>query len=416
MSSAYLLALGVGLCLTPWLTSRFGSRRVYAVSLALFTLTSAGCALAGSLSVLIAARTLQGLVAAPMVPVAMTALLGTSEVRRDVSAAAGVVLFAAPAFGPVVGGVVLDLLGWPATFWINVPVGVAGLWGCRALGSVLGSDRVGRPFDVRGLALLAPGLVAVLWSSHEAPAAGWASAGVIIPLACGSLALGCFVVHAARHTDPLVRVRLLGTRAGLAGTIVCSLASVVAYATVFFIPVYLQRVQHHSAVVAGLALLPAGVVTGLGSVAGESAVRRWGLRPVAVAGLLALGAVSALFVGFSATTALGWSCLVLGARSLAVGLVTTPVLTVISASVPAGDADDVNAAFNLALRVSGAVGIASLTSVFLAAPDPVAGLHALSLVMSVISVVAAAIACLLPLDRPASASLPVRPAAGRSRA
>lgn len=107
IASAYLLALGFGLCLVPWLSSRIGSARLYRAGMAGFVLASIACSLSPSLPLLVAARIAQGLLAAPLTPLAMSAALGTGRERRSVSAAAGIVLFVAPAFGPVLGSVLL---------------------------------------------------------------------------------------------------------------------------------------------------------------------------------------------------------------------------------------------------------------------------------------------------------------------
>src|SRR5579863_5701594 len=113
--SGYLLALGAGLAGTAYLARRFGTLPVYRASVAAFTLASALCALAPDVTLLVAARVLQGLVAAPLVPLAMSMLLG-GQGARSISPLAGVMLFLGPALGPTVGGVLIGAAGWRSIF------------------------------------------------------------------------------------------------------------------------------------------------------------------------------------------------------------------------------------------------------------------------------------------------------------
>src|SRR5262249_12035882 len=115
--SGYLLALAAALPATSWLSRRFGTVRVYAVSLLAFTLGSVACAFAGGIGVLIAFRAVQGVAAAPLVPLAMSMLFGSAGAGdRDFPVSAGLALFLGPALGPTVGGLLLTAWGWPSIF------------------------------------------------------------------------------------------------------------------------------------------------------------------------------------------------------------------------------------------------------------------------------------------------------------
>ena len=113
--SGYLLGLACGLAATPWLARRYGTLPAYGAALLAFTLASAACALVPGVALLIAARVVQGLAGAPMVPLAMSLILGPArgaDRTRGMPASAGVVLFAAPALGPAVGGLLISAFGW----------------------------------------------------------------------------------------------------------------------------------------------------------------------------------------------------------------------------------------------------------------------------------------------------------------
>ncbi len=131
--SGYLLGLACGLAASPWLARRFGIMPAYQAALAGFVLASAACAVVPSIGLLIAARVVQGLLGAPMVPLAMGLLLGQDGAARTMPPSAGIMLFAAPALGPALGGLLIGAFGWRSVFLINVPVGLAALAGLRLL-------------------------------------------------------------------------------------------------------------------------------------------------------------------------------------------------------------------------------------------------------------------------------------------
>ena len=139
--SGYLLALGAGLAATAYLARRFGTLPVYRASVVAFTAASALCALAPGAAVLVGARVAQGLVAAPLVPLAMSMLLGGSGNARSISPLAGIMLFLGPALGPTVGGVLIGAGGWRAIFLINVPFGALAALAVRFVPPALAPGR-----------------------------------------------------------------------------------------------------------------------------------------------------------------------------------------------------------------------------------------------------------------------------------
>src|SRR5262249_29107232 len=127
--SGYLLSLTALLVTSAYLGKRFGTRRVYLLSLLGFTVASALCAVAPSIGFLIALRSAQGALGAPLVPLAMNMMLGDAETTKEFPPAVGIVLFLGPALGPTLGGLLIHLAGWPLVFLINVPFGILGALG-----------------------------------------------------------------------------------------------------------------------------------------------------------------------------------------------------------------------------------------------------------------------------------------------
>jgi EmrB/QacA subfamily drug resistance transporter len=408
VASAYLLALGVGLSVTPWSSGRFGGPRVYRSCILLFALASALCSGAWSLPLLIAARVVQGLVAGPMVPLAMGALMGEDAGGRRAGIAAGFALFAAPAFGPVLGGLLLQAGGWPLVFLINVPIGVAAWFACRRVPTSVFAASTSRRLDIRGFALLTVGMIGIVIAGQQGPQTGWRSATTLVPLIAGLAGLVAYVVHAARSQHPLVDLGALRSPIAATALAISGLATVIAFATVFLVPAFLQRVEHLSPLATGLVLLPAGVLTALGAVAGDALAAR-SLRLTVAGGLVALAGSSLLLGTMDGSTPLWQPMLILAARGAAIGLVTGPLVAALTRLARPELRDDTNTGFTIGLRVASALGIAALATVYGAAPTPTAGLHDIGVMMTIVALVALPAVLVLPRRR---SGLPVASSSG----
>jgi EmrB/QacA subfamily drug resistance transporter len=374
--SGYLLGLACGLAVTPWLARRFGTLPAYSAVMVAFTLASAVCALVPTVGLLIGARVVQGLAGAPMVPLAMSLILDPRRGARSMPASAGIVLFAAPALGPAVGGLLIGGFGWRSVFLINLPICLLALAGVCTVRRALpggGADH-GARLDVPGLMLLAGGLGLATYGASQGPAHGWLSAGAA-PLWAGGLALVAGYVlreRAAARTGrapAAVNLSLLRSpRRALTLGLAC-VASVVLFAVLFLAPVFLQQIQHHSTTVTGLALLPQGVVMGLASWLGSELIERGKARPgvitVSVAGGLALLAASTMgLLLLTPTTPLWVTTGLLCGRGAALGLTIQPLVMAFLAGVGERRMPDANTLFNIAERLSGSFGIALLATLY----------------------------------------------------
>jgi EmrB/QacA subfamily drug resistance transporter len=428
--SGYLLGLACGLAATPWLARRYGTLPAYGAALLAFTLASAACALVPSVALLIAARVVQGLAGAPMVPLAMSLILDPARAgdrARGMPASAGVVLFAAPALGPAVGGLLISAFGWRSVFLVNLPIGLLALAGVRAARRALavgepGAGQVtgdrGARLDITGLLLLAAGLGLATYGASKGPSLGWLSPGPALAWGGGLALVACYALreqlarkHGRRAPAP-VNLSLLRSPARAFTLALACIASVVLFAVLFLAPVFLQQIQHHSTTVTGLVLLPQGIVMGLASWLGSVVIERGKARPavitVSVAGGLTLLAASTLgLLLLGQATPLWVTTALLCGRGVALGLTIQPLVMVLlggspgspgSPALPASAMPDANTLFNMAERLSGSFGIALLATVYAsraaATGDPVAALHDCALVLTVAAAVGAvAAAC-----------------------
>ena len=412
--SGYLLALGAGLAGTAYLARRFGTLPVYRASAIAFTAASALCALAPDAGVLVAARIVQGLVAAPLVPLAMSMLLGRGAApagpgqasragARSISPAAGIMLFLGPALGPTMGGALIGAGSWRAIFLINVPVGALAAVAVRYVPAALAPGRQpGARFDLPGLILLAAALTGLLLGASQGAGSGWGTASTWGPLAAGAVLLTCYIGWAARHEQPALDLSLARQRGPALSMGLCSLASVVTWAAVFLLPVFVQSVQGRSALAAGLAMAPQGLITGLSTALAPRWLTQRTVRVTVLAGFAVLAVASLGLLLITAATPLWLIALILACRSVSIGLVINPLLQALTQPLRPDQLGDANTLFNTWQRIAGSFGIglvAALYSTQARTVGPVAALHAVGLVLVAIAVAGALGALALPAVR-----------------
>ena len=270
---AYALTTAMLIPATGWVADRFGTRRVYGVAIALFVLGSVLCALSPNLSFLVAARVVQGVGGAMMLPVGRLAVLRTYP-RDDFIRAMSFIAIpgqVGPLLGPTLGGWMVEYLSWHWIFWINVPVGLIGLWATwrwfprSALVAV-------RKFDTAGYAMLAFGMVAISVALDGLSGVGLGMALVAVLMVFGLASLASYWMHALRIAEPLFAPELFKVRSlrvGLLGNLFARFGS---GAAPFLIPLLLQIGLDMSPVSAGLMMLA--------TVIGSMLVKRIAVRTV----------------------------------------------------------------------------------------------------------------------------------------
>src|SRR5215208_6895894 len=211
VSTGYLLALAIVIPLTGWLSERYGAKRIWMVSVALFGIGSALCGLAWSAESLIVFRVLQGLGGGMIMPVGMALLAQTAGPHRvgRVMSVIGVPMLLGPILGPVLGGLIVDNASWRWIFYVNVPIVLVSVaLAQRVLHEDAGRADAGR-LDTTGLALVSPGLVAIIFGlSQSETHGGFADPIVWGPMLAGAVLVVLFIRHAWFADRPLLDLKL----------------------------------------------------------------------------------------------------------------------------------------------------------------------------------------------------------------
>jgi EmrB/QacA subfamily drug resistance transporter len=293
---SYSLAMAMLIPASGWLADRFGTRRVFMAAIALFSLGSLLCALSRGLGPLVAARVLQGLGGALLLPVGRLAVLRTFPQGEFLRAMSFVAIpgLIGPLLGPTLGGWLVQYASWHWIFLINLPVGFAGLVATRLFMPDVHVERPPR-FDLWGYVLLAFGMVAISLAIEGSSELGLRRGGTIVLLVFGFAALVVYWLHAARHPTPLFAPQLFGVRTlsvGLLGNLFCRLGS---GAMPFLLPVSLQLSLGYSPIQAGLMMLPTALAGMAMKPAATPLILRFGYRSVLVCNTALIGLLMASF-------------------------------------------------------------------------------------------------------------------------
>jgi EmrB/QacA subfamily drug resistance transporter len=261
VATGYMLSLATVIPLTGWAAERFGAWRVWMTSIVLFLIGSALSGAAWSAGSLIFFRVLQGFGGGMIMPIGMTILAQAAGPQRmgRVMGIIGVPMLMGPILGPVLGGVLVEYVSWRWIFFVNIPIGIVGLFMAARL---LPRDEPqhGERLDLLGFLLLSPGIAGVVYGLAEiASKGGIESAAPAVSLVAGLLLVTAFVIHALRVERPLLDMRLFrNMRFSAASATTVTLAGAL-FGGMILIPLYFQQARGEGALAAGLLMAPQGV-------------------------------------------------------------------------------------------------------------------------------------------------------------
>jgi DHA2 family methylenomycin A resistance protein-like MFS transporter len=359
---------------------RIGSRRVLAVGFAAFIVASAACGFAPDAAMLIAARVAQGAGAALMVPSSLALLnhaCGNDQKLRGHAVAwwtaAGSIGLAA---GPIAGGLLIHWFGWRSIFFVNVPLGVLGIWLTL---SFVAETRIGnqrKGFDVLGQILGIVTLAALTGAVIEA-----GESGILAPLVLGCFALSIaggagFILAESRGANPMLPLGLFGNRRFSSTILIGLVINFTLYGFLFVLSLYFQHARGYTPEQTGLAFLPLSAAVGFANVFAGWLMTRTGPRPPMMWGLIggALGFV--LLVGIGAQTAYAMLLPSFLLISCGVGMAVPAMTTALLSTVEKTQAGVASGALNTIRQASGAIGVAVFGVIGGHAEQSMGGLHA----------------------------------------
>ena len=363
--NAYTLTFAVLLLTGAALGDRFGRRRMFAVGLGIFTLASAAAALAPSMSVLVAARAVQGAGGAIVMPLTLTILsAAVSPERRGVALGAwSGIAGLAVALGPLVGGAVVSGLSWQWIFWINVPIGLVLIpLALRRLEETYGPSN---KLDLPGVALASAGLLGIVWGLVRGNGQGWSSPEIVLSLAAGAIVLVGFVLWELRTVTPMLPMRFFRNRAFAAANAASLLMFFGMFGSIFLLAQFFQTVQGYSPFGSGLRILPwTAMPIFVAPIAGALSGRIGG-RPLMAIGL-ALQAIGLGWLAAVSTPTTPYADLIAPfvLSGMGMGLFFAPVANVVLSAVRPQEEGQASGANNAIRELGGVFGVAVLASIF----------------------------------------------------
>ncbi|MFI5801605.1 MDR family MFS transporter [Streptomyces sp. NPDC051561] len=361
ISTAYLLAVVAAVPASGWLAGRFGGRRTWLVAIGIFLLGSVLCALAWSANSLIVFRVVQGL-GGGLLPATGQALLaraaGPGRTGR-VIAIVGVVPLLSPVLGPLAGGSILAVAPWPWLFLVNLPIGAAAILLARRYVPVVPPAPRRTAFDLRGAALLSPGLAVLVYGLTEV--AHGRTLPAVLGITAGTAMLIAFTVHGLRtRATPLVDPRLFTRPPFGAAALALVVLGASVFGTMFLLPLYFQTGPGLTAWEAGLLLAPQGLGAAAGSVLVNRTIDQVAPRTLVVTGiaLILLGTVPFTQLGHQPPDVLLIAAL--ATRGIGMAMVGAPVMNIVYTRIEPAQLPRAAGALNLLNVVGGSLGTAAL--------------------------------------------------------
>ncbi len=363
--NAYTLTFAVLLLTGAALGDRFGRRRIFAIGLGVFTLGSIAAALAPNVESLNLARALQGLGGAIVMPLTLTILSAAvpKEKRGLALGAWGGISGLAVAFGPVVGGAVVQGLSWQWIFWLNVPIGIVLI--PLALSRLRETHGPGGKLDLPGLALASAGLFGIVWGLIRGNGQGWGSPEIVGSLAVGVALVAAFVAWELRTASPMLPMRFFRKPAFALANVASLFMFFGMFGSIFLLSQFFQTVQGYSPLGAGLRILPWTLAPMfISPLAGAMSDRIPGKTLVGIG--LSLQAVSLAWMGLVSDPTVAYSVLVppFIIAGIGMSLFFAPMANIVLSAVRPEEEGQASGANNAVRELGGVFGVAVLASVF----------------------------------------------------
>jgi EmrB/QacA subfamily drug resistance transporter len=364
VATGYTLALATVIPITGWASARFGTKRLYMISIGLFVIGSMLAGVAWSAESLIAFRVLQGLGGGMIMPAGMTILTQAAGPQRvgQVMSIVGVPMLLGPILGPIIGGYLVDDVSWRWIFFINLPIGIVAL---LLSARILKRDEPKRTerLDFIGLILLSPGLASLIYGvARGAEMKDFLKTEPLVFTVVGAvLALG-FVVRALNAQNPLIDLRLLKRRSVAAASGTMVLFMIAFMGAMLLLPLYYQTVRGEGALQSGLLLAPQGLGAMVTMPIGGKLTDRIGPGRVVLVGMvvvvLSVSGFAAILEADTSYWALGGTLFVMG---LGMGMTMMPTMAAAIQTLVHDEVPRASTMLNIIQQVSSSIGTAMIS-------------------------------------------------------
>ncbi len=363
VATGYTLALATVIPLSGWIADRFGTKRLYMTSIALFVVGSSLSGLAWSSGTIILFRVMQGLGGGMIMPAGMTILTKAAGPHRlgRVMAIIGVPMLLAPIAGPILGGWLVTDVSWRWIFFINLPIGIIALVSAmRVLPKDVAAHE--QKLDLIDLMLLSPGLALFIYGLAESDSSGgFGSVSVLLPMFAGLALIVGFVWHALRASDPLIDLRLFANSVFSKSSLTLVLLAISVFGSFLLLPLYFQVVRGESALQSGLLLAPQGLGSMLMMPLSGTLSDRTGSGRIVPVGLLLVGLSVAWLTQIGAHTSYVLLCIDLFVFGAGMGVAMMPVFSGALQSITGAAVARANTALNILQQTGASIGTAVLS-------------------------------------------------------
>jgi MFS transporter, DHA2 family, multidrug resistance protein len=363
VSTGYIVANVIVLPITSYLSDSFGRRNYYTGSIVLFTLASFFCGHAHSLPELIASRVAQGIGGAALISTAQAILFDVfpREEWGMATAIFGMGVMVGPTLGPTLGGWITTNYSWPWIFYINIPFGVLSALLCwEYVPEPSAKVKRGEGVDLLGLLLLAVGIGCLQIMLERGEAKDWfSSTEIIVEAILATVGIVGFVWRELLVRHPMVDLRIFKNRQLTVGVVFAVLLGFALYASVFALPVFLQRLLNYSAWDTGLVILPGALVSAFTMAFVGKLSQKIDARPLVVAGVLLFLWAMILHWHFTIEIALSDTFWPMVLRGVGLALIFIPLTALTVADLPPQQMGQGTALFNLSRQLGGSLGIAA---------------------------------------------------------
>ncbi|WP_245590294.1 DHA2 family efflux MFS transporter permease subunit [Cohnella panacarvi] len=305
--TGYTLALAAVIPLAGWMTDKFGAKRVFIVTIVLFTIGSVLCAAAQTIEQLIVFRVAQGLGGGMVAPIGMAMIfrIAPPERRGSVMGMLGIPMLMAPALGPILSGWLIESVSWHWIFLINLPIGILAIVvGIKYLPRI--EDKVAPMLDLPGMILAPIAFACIAYGVSEGGRIGWAADRTLIALIVGGVAMLLLIVVELRHKQPLLELRVFRSSDFTRGVLLTWIVQIALIGVMILMPVFLQLNRGYTALETGLVMLPQALGSMLFMPIGGRLYDRIGVKLIAIVGLTIIAGAMFILTGIRLDTPKLW--------------------------------------------------------------------------------------------------------------